>query len=208
MINLFAIILCGFLLGSIPAGRIVAKLWGGVDITSCGSGNPGATNVYRVLGWKPALPVALVDVAKGYVAAVFLIQMQWMPLPVTEPVVRIIAGFSAVAGHVWSLFSHFRGGKGVLTALGMICGLMPLAAAICLGVWVIVFSISRYVSLGSLVAALVLPVVVGVQTFGMAGDIPIEFFALSCVISVLVIITHRSNIRRLIAGSENRFGKS
>ena len=66
MINLLAIILCGFLLGSIPAGRIIAKLWGGVDITGHGSGNPGATNVYRVLGWKPALPVALVDVAKGY----------------------------------------------------------------------------------------------------------------------------------------------
>jgi glycerol-3-phosphate acyltransferase PlsY len=185
----------GYLAGSIPASYIVARL-GGVDLRAVGSGNIGATNLYRAMGWKGAVPAGLFDVAKGAVP-VMLAQRyaspEWFAL---------VVGLSAVLGHVFSPFLGFKGGKGVATAAGVFTAIMPWSVLVALGVFLLVVKVSGYVSLGSILAAgalLAATPLVYPGNFLMIGG--------AAAIFLFILVTHRENVKRLLAGTENRFGR-
>jgi glycerol-3-phosphate acyltransferase PlsY len=204
--NLFSLIV-GYLLGSVPFGLLSARLKG-VDIRKEGSGNIGATNVWRVCGWRYGLPVFILDALKG-VAAVWFgkwAMVQWPDSAGTYA--AIIGAFACIIGHSFPVWLKFKGGKGVATSLGVMLGLMPLATLIVFALWAVIFKLSGYVSLASIIAAAVLPTLVAIGNFTgwpMAYGWPAFAFAL--LAGVLVIVRHRSNIQRLLAGTESSFRK-
>jgi glycerol-3-phosphate acyltransferase PlsY len=165
MYNLSIVILLSYLIGSIPTSIIASKLARGFDIRHHGSGNAGGTNVWRVLGWKIGLSVMVFDMLKGAVASYYVPQIFWsnaLPFNNLTPfqdvtIVRIICGVAAILGHIWTLFAGFKGGKGVATGAGMLLGLAPVEFAIAIAVFGAVLGISRYVSLGSMCAAVAFP---------------------------------------------------
>ena len=186
--------LASYLLGATPTSYIAGRLGRGIDLREHGSRNLGATNVYRILGWAYAIPVAIIDVAKGAIPVVLF--GRWANGPAWLPVTL---GGAAVVGHMFSPYVRFRGGKGVATAAGVFLALAPLAFAIALPVWGLCLWITGFVSLSSIVAALTFPVWVRLT----AGGGP-TFWA-SVVLALLIVVAHRPNIKRLIAGTENRF---
>jgi acyl phosphate:glycerol-3-phosphate acyltransferase len=213
MLPILIIAILSYLVGSIPTSIIVAKLRKGIDIRQYGSGNAGGTNVIRVLGWKTGVFVILVDMAKGLFATMTIARLMQGPIPFDNAtpfddftVVQIIAGCAAILGHIWTLFAGFKGGKGIATAGGMLIGIAPVEVGISFGVFLIVFLISHYVSLGSLSAAVAFPLTMffreNVFLVDIEGYRTLIYFSMA--ISLLIIYTHRSNIRRLIRGTENR----
>jgi len=187
-------ILASYLLGATPTSYIAGRLGRGIDLREHGSRNLGATNVYRILGWAYAIPVALIDVAKGAIPVALF--GRWANGPAWLPVTL---GGAAVVGHMFSPYVRFRGGKGVATAAGVFIALAPLAFAIALPVWGLCLWITGFVSLSSIVAALTFPVWVRLTT----GAGP-TFWA-SVVLALLIVFAHHANIGRLLAGTENRF---
>ncbi len=186
-----------YLLGAIPTSYWVVRAARGQDLRTMGSGNLGATNLYRQLGWKFAVPVGLFDALKGAIpVAVF---GPWAGLDVLA---SIGLGLLAVVGHVWSIFVGFRGGKGVATGGGIVLGVAPFAFVGALVAWILVVKFTGYVSLGSIVSAALLPLLIWL--FNPADRIAVLPIA---ALALLVIWFHRANIRRLLAGTENRFGK-
>ncbi|MFQ5629227.1 MAG: glycerol-3-phosphate 1-O-acyltransferase PlsY [bacterium] len=206
-LNFAIIAFTGYLLGSFPTAIIMGKALQGIDIREHGSGNAGGTNVFRVLGWKPGVAVIVIDMLKGLAATVFAAKIALTDLPFEPIYLQLIAGCSAIIGHIWTVFAGFQGGKGVGTAAGMIFGLFPIAASICLAIFLIIAFSTRYVSLASITAAVALPIILFSlsRLFAMAPPPPL--FVLSILLAVLIVYTHRSNIKRLINGTENRFGK-
>ena len=211
------IVIAAYLFGSIPFGFIVSKSQG-IDIREHGSKNIGATNVWRVLGKKWGLLTFGFDVGKG-LAAVLVgkwIAAHWaihVPLPHGHERIQffppdfagIAAAMGCILGHNFPVWLRFKGGKGVATTLGVIFGMMPLAAVLTFAIWGVVFKVSRYVSLASLIAAVALPVVVvALLFFGGLHGWGNFYFAVAA--ALLVIRRHRDNIKRLLAGTENRFG--
>jgi glycerol-3-phosphate acyltransferase PlsY len=193
----------GYFLAGIPFGVIVARKLYGVDITALGSGNTGATNVFRSLGWRPALVVAVLDVAKGAVpalAARFLLYDPTWSMSARDLFV-IAAGAAAMAGHIYSPYFRFRGGKGVATAAGGILVLMPEAFVGLVLIFVLLVLTVRIVSVASILSALAFPALIWVIYHGQ--DRPV-LFAFAGVAIVLIIWSHRSNIGRLIRGEEPR----
>lgn len=194
-------ILIAYLFGSIPTAVWVGKAWYGVDVREHGSKNAGATNTFRVLGKKPGVVVLLVDIAKGILAT---LAPRILPIEgveasdVTNAVV--FAALAAVIGHVLPLFAGFKGGKGVATSLGVIIGVHPATAGICLLAFLVIFIASKFVSLGAICAALLFPAVL-VFVFKEESPVLIGF---ACVLSAAVIFAHRKNIKRLLAGNENK----
>lgn len=186
------LIISAYLLGSIPFGVLVARSKG-IDIMSVGSGNVGATNVYRTLGWGPGLLVFLLDVAKGAIPAAI---SHWL---LADKPFAFLVGIFAVVGHGFSPWLKFRGGKGIATGLGALLGSSPLVACSVLGVFVLVLAISRFVSLASIVAAGSL---IG---FGVLFHDPTPMIAGYGLLFVFVVAKHISNIQRLIAGTERKF---
>jgi glycerol-3-phosphate acyltransferase PlsY len=208
LVSLLLIILIGYFVGSFPTSLITGKVLRGIDIRDYGSGNAGGTNVFRVLGWKPGIFVMAVDVLKGFVVTYFVSRLRLAgAVPLELVVIELLAGFSAVFGHIWTVFAGFRGGKGVGTAGGMMIALFPLAALICFVIFLTVTLISRYVSLGSIVAAVLLPVVLIGLNLIFGYEVPRILFFFSLFAAALIVFTHRGNIRRLINGTENRFGR-
>lgn len=198
-------IAAGYLLGSIPTAYIFGKLIKGIDVRNHGSGNVGATNVVRTVGLIPGIAVFILDMLKGLAAATILPRYIQDFLAFGEPVnglVFILAGTAAIGGHIFPVFLRFKGGKGVSTTAGVVAGIAPVILAICLGVWAIVFSIWKYVSLASIAAAIVLPILA--VAFGKGIDIVI----FTAAVSMLGIFSHRSNIKRLIQGTETSIVKS
>lgn len=216
LINIFLTLLLSYLLGSIPTGVIVSKLFFGFDIREKGSGNMGSTNAFRVLGWKWGLIVQVIDIAKG-LAAVSVIGRYFgshtvlfgFDLIHDVTIFKIIAGISAVAGHIWSFWVGFRGGKGVNTATGILIGLIPLDVAAAAVLFILAVIFSGYISLGSIIAAVTVPssLIVRYNLFGMniEGYEILLYFTL--FVMLLVVYTHRSNIKRLMKGDENKFKK-
>lgn len=190
------LLLASYLLGAIPTSYQVGKWARGIDLRREGSGNLGATNAFRVLGWRLALPVLLVDILKGFVPAYLF--PRWLELGTGW---ALAFGAAAIVGHVFSIYMGFRGGKGVATSGGVFLALAPLAALIAIGVWGVVVALTRIVSIASLVAAVVVPPVVWLTQGG--GPV----FWLSLGLMVFVIYAHRANIRRLARGEEHRFGQ-
>ena len=184
-----------YLLGAVPTSFVAGKLGRGIDLRAHGSKNLGATNVFRTLGWKYAIPVALVDVAKGAVPVALF--GAWSGLGAAW---AAAFGATAVVGHVFSPFVGFRGGKGVATAAGMFIALAPLAVAIALPVWGLSLWLTGYVSVSSLVAAALFPLWARLTR----PDAPSTLWA-SVALALLIVFSHRANIRRLAAGTEHRF---
>ena len=192
-----AALVASYLLGAFPTSYLAGRLFRGIDLRQHGSKNLGATNVYRIMGWRYAIPVGLVDVAKGAAPVLVL-----GPAVSTAPWFPLLCGVVAVFGHVFSVFVGFKGGKGVATSAGVVLGLAPLAVVICLALWALVVWLSGYVSLGSVVATGVFPALVWFLYPARRDGIWL-FVALAAGI----IWMHRANLRRLVAGTENRFGR-
>lgn len=212
MLSLISIMILSYLAGSIPTSIILSGLLRGIDIRDCGSGNAGGTNAVRILGWKIGAVVILVDVGKGVLATLLISQLRIDPLPpfltLTPGMVQIIAGTCAVIGHIWTVFARFRGGKGVGTGAGMLFSLYPAAGLICLAVFAGVFSILRIVSVGSMAAAISLPIVILVMKGLMNYPVSNELLYFSIFAAVLIVYTHRSNIKRLLKGEEKPFKRT
>jgi glycerol-3-phosphate acyltransferase PlsY len=213
----FRLILIGiasYLVGSFPTAVIISKRFFGFDIRTKGSGNMGSTNAFRLLGWKWGLTVQVVDILKGLIAVLFISHlMEGRALPFTNrtpfedyTVVKLIAGASAVLGHIFSVFVGFKGGKGVNTAAGMLIGIAPVEVAIAAGVFCIAVILSGYISLGSILAAVIIPSAMAFRynVFGaeINGYHTLIWFSIS--VSLLVIYMHRGNIRRLLEGTERK----
>jgi glycerol-3-phosphate acyltransferase PlsY len=188
-------------LGSLPFSVMVGRVFYRIDVREHGSGNAGATNTWRVLGWKAGLPVLLLDIGKGF-AATYLPHLYGSLAADTEALlwIRIGCGLAAASGHIFPVFAGFRGGKAVATLLGVILGLMPMAATGSLTVFILIFLVFRMVSLGSILAAISLPFMS--LLMHPTGRLPLLVF--STLITILVILTHRRNIQRIISGDESR----
>ena len=204
MVGIVLVVVLSYLVGSIPTSVIIGRLFFGKDPRELGSGNAGGANAFRVFGWKGGVPTVIVDVGKGVVATLLISRI---PVPPSLPLelVRIAAGCSAVIGHIWTVFAGFRGGKGVGTAAGMVASLYPLALLVSLGIFGIVLVVGGIVSVASLTAAALFPfVLLAMNATGIVKVSPILFW-FSIPMALLLIFTHRANVRRLIAGKENRF---
>jgi glycerol-3-phosphate acyltransferase PlsY len=192
-----------YLLGSIPTGFLVARAKG-VDIRTVGSGNIGATNSFRVLGTGAGIFVLLADALKGYAACTWLVSLAWNFFPIApghvEPL-QIIAGICAVLGHNYTCWLKFKGGKGIATTAGVFLALAPWALLVAFVVFILALLLTRYVSLGSILAAVALPITVWIMTpHNMVLGI------VTTALGVMAIVKHRGNIKRLLAGTENRIG--
>ena len=207
MLSLIFIIVFSYLLGSLPLGIIVSKLWKGIDIREHGSKNPGATNVYRVIGPIPALIVLVLDIGKGLVATLWLGRIS-IGQPFLNPVSLIIlAGIAVILGHVFPVFVGFKGGKGVATGLGVLISLAPVETIIALLLFLIIVGITRYVSLGSLSSATFILLALIFEKYYLHKPISPVLLIMVLVIAIFIFYTHRSNIKRLLNGTENKFGR-
>ena len=203
---MIGVVVLSYIIGSIPTSIILSKFLKGIDIRDFGSGNAGGTNVLRTLGWGPGLLVIFVDVAKGWVAAYYIARLGYENGFLSPMLVQIIAGVSAVLGHVYTVFARFKGGKGVGTAAGMLLAIYPVALIFCLIVFVIVVFTSKFVSLASMLAAITLPVSLYLlEVYGGMSTTPVQFY-FALFVMLFILYTHRSNIQRLLKGEENRFG--
>ncbi|MDD8018913.1 MAG: glycerol-3-phosphate 1-O-acyltransferase PlsY [Bacteroidota bacterium] len=215
MENLALVLVLSYLVGSIPTSIIATKIAAAGDIRKFGSGNAGGTNVLRMLGWKIGVAVILFDLIKGVAASYYIPQIFWDPNPLPfnnatpfadYTVVQILCGIAAVFGHIWTLFASFKGGKGVATGAGMILGLAPVEFSVAIGIFAVAFLLSRYVSLGSILASMAIPLTMIVRenlfNVEIRGYHTLVYFAAG--ISLLIIFTHRENIRRLREGTENK----
>ena len=188
-----------YLLGSIPSGYLAGRWLAGIDIREHGSGSTGATNVLRHVGKTPALIVFLVDVFKGSAAVLVAKQLLggdahgWL----------VAAGLLALAGHIWPIWLKGKGGKAVATGLGMLLGLLPAVGLASLGIFLLVLSFSRIVSLSSVVAALALPALIWIAGYSQTT----AYMGLGVLAALLVVWRHRGNIKRLLAGTEPKIGK-
>jgi len=187
----FVLSVSSYLLGSVPTGYLLGSVTG-VDIRASGSGNIGATNVARTLGWKKGVLTLAVDVAKGFIPTFVALQLD------LGIAVAAVAGLAAFLGHLYPIFLRFRGGKGIATALGVFLGTMPLAAVILVVVFLAVVGMSRRVSLGSVTAAVLSPVIPWLL------DYPLPVVWVNLIIGFFAVVRHRENFRRLIDGTEAR----
>lgn len=195
MITGVLLLIAAYLIGAIPTSYIIGRVFHGLDLRQHGSGNLGATNAFRILGWKAATPIFIVDILKGFLPTF------WFPRIDGEAAFGWVLAYGAAAiiGHVYSVYVGFRGGKGVATGAGVFLALAPLAVLAGLVVWGSLVFFTGYVSLGSVAAAAVLPIVVALT------GAPVPVLALSVVLATFVIWAHRANIRRLLRGEEHRF---
>jgi acyl phosphate:glycerol-3-phosphate acyltransferase len=190
-----------YLLGSIPFGLILVRVVRGEDVRLSGSGNIGATNVARTGGAKLGVTTLILDALKGYAAVAFAIEVSHREPAIDAGLAAALAALCAILGHVFPVWLKFRGGKGVATAVGAFLGLAPRAVLVVLAIFLIIVAISRYVSLGSVVASAVFPILAYVLYRGTStiADLLVMFAA-----SLLIILKHKANIRRLLNGTENR----
>jgi acyl phosphate:glycerol-3-phosphate acyltransferase len=210
MMSSVLVVILAYLVGAIPTAIIVGKLLRGIDIRQHGSGNAGGTNVFRVLGWKPGLFVMLMDAFKGFVAAYWVPRLAFSTAVMPNETLQLLCGMAAIVGHIWTVFAGFHGGKGVGTAAGMLLALYPLVVPICLAVFALVLALTRIVSISSILAAVSFPVVLSLfryVCYERVPTVPTVFYYFSFFAATLIIFTHRSNIKRLLNGTENKFGK-
>jgi acyl phosphate:glycerol-3-phosphate acyltransferase len=208
MLDLLVIIAASYLLGSFPTGIIAGKLSGGIDIRARGSGNTGATNSFRVLGWKAGSIVALVDMAKGYVAVAFIARLSiFQSPPMPDSVLFIAATLSSVLGHIKPVFAGFKGGKGFGTAAGAITAAYPALAPLCLGVFMLVLFLTGYVAVCAAVTTFALPFfyLLATRFFGVAWD-PVILGFFVCAF-LLVFFTMRKKLILYVAGKAELFTK-
>lgn len=213
IIKMISLMIIAYVIGSFPTGVIISKKFFGFDIRTKGSGNMGSTNVMRILGTKWGILVQVIDLLKGFIA-VFLLadiignnwQMFGQDSFLSLPILEISVGISAIAGHIWSCFVGFKGGKGINTLAGMLIAIMPIEFGIGIFVFALTVGISGYVSLGSILGTTVIPLVLFMRynlfEVNIKGYFTLIYFSIGIVL--LVYFTHRSNIVRLIKGTENK----
>jgi len=190
-----------YLIGSIPSSVWIGKIFYGIDVREYGSGNAGSTNTFRVLGAKAGVPVFLIDLLKGFLAAKLIVFFDYY-FPGTKDYInfQILFGLCAVVGHIFPIYVGFRGGKGVATLLGLVFAVAPASALIAFGIFSISLLITRYVSLSSLIAGISFPILV---IFVFQTTLT-SLMVFSVVVSILVLLTHQKNIERLIRKEESK----
>lgn len=199
MLFIILSILASYLLGSIPTSYIFGMALKGIDIRKYGSGNVGATNVFRTVGKAPGIIVLFLDGLKGFAAVALAAGFFYNPkAPINIEWFCIISALTAVAGHNWTIFLNFKGGKGVATSTGALTALMHQVAAACFAVWLVVFLITRTVSAASIIASIALPI------FAWVFNSPVELKLLSVTLCFVSIYKHIPNIKRLLKGEEKR----
>ncbi|MHC1707818.1 MAG: glycerol-3-phosphate 1-O-acyltransferase PlsY [Bacteroidales bacterium] len=202
IINIVSSVILAYLIGSIPSSVWIGRYFYGIDVRKQGSGNAGATNAMRILGLKAGLPVLIADIAKGFLSvqmAVLFGAGLMSPEGITQ--LKILLAIVTTIGHIFPVYVGFRGGKGVATLVGVILALLPASLLIAVGVFVLVFVISQYVSLASITAALAFPFIV-FFVFQVREQSLILF---AIMVALFVPLTHHRNIRRLLYGNENKF---
>ncbi len=213
MISLLTVIVICYLIGGIPSSLWYGKGVHGVDIREHGSGNAGATNTFRILGWKAGTLVLLFDFGKGLICTLFISQLAYYvgsgPVSLyanwdTHSMVLILSGVAAVVGHMFPIYAKFSGGKGAATACGMLYGIEPLSISITLAIFLIVMFSTHYVSLASITGAFVYPFSQLILRYGLDWYIDGSIIIFSSVIALAIIIKHKGNISRLMKGTENR----
>ncbi len=214
MINMAIVVLLSYIVGSIPTSVMFSQWRHGFDIRTKGSGNAGGTNVFRVLGWKSGLFVTAIDVSKGVIATVFVARLFWDPtLPFYNrtpfddfTIIQMICGAAAIVGHVWTMFAGFKGGKGIATTAGMLIGIAPTEFAVSALVFAVVFLSFRYVSLGSICAAVAFPVSLIIRHNILSDEIHSykTLVLFSVGVALLLVYSHRANIKRLLDGTESK----
>lgn len=206
MISVALKIIISYLLGSI-SGSMVLGRFRGVDIRTMGSGNAGGTNAFRTQGIKFAVGVFIIDIGKGFVSTFFIpgivIPLLSADLIVPLDLLIVLCGMAAVVGHVYPLYYGFKGGKGAGAAMGMVFATAPLTMLTAIGIWLIILLLTGYVGLGTMIAAASIPI------FSIIFDVNNQYFLLSTsILAAFIIYAHRSNIQRIINGTENRFEKA
>lgn len=198
---IISVFIAAYLLGSIPTAVWIGRAVYNIDVREHGSGNAGATNTFRVLGKKAAIPVVLIDIAKAYAASSLVFLLHDLT-PGSGPYIyiQIGLGLTAVLGHIYPVFAGFRGGKGIASLFGMILAIHAPAALICLAIFVLVLLVTHYVSLGSMLAAFAYPLMAWL-IFTPVNQVLVIFGILVCL---LVFYTHRKNISRLLTGTESK----
>ena len=209
MIELLILLLISYITGSFPTSIVMTRVIKNIDIREHGSGNAGATNVFRVLGWKYAIFVLAFDILKGWLPTAVYATIIFQQLPVPDQgLVQILCGFAAVIGHIFPIFSGFKGGKGVGSLIGVLLALYPLVFPLCLLIGVAVITTTGYVSLGSISAAIALPIIILIlPKLGLISP-NLSLIVFSLLVPWLIIFTHRTNISRIRNGTENRFEKA
>jgi len=201
------VFILAYLIGSLPSAVWIGKWFHNIDVREHGSGNAGATNVIRVLGWKTGIPVLLIDVAKGALATLLPVYFKLAePDSALLTNFQIIAGVTAIAGHIFPVFAGFRGGKGVATIFGVLLALHPLLTLSCMAVFLAVLLITGIVSVSSMIAGISFPVFL----FVLFDSPSVVFRVFSILVAIALVITHRKNIGRLMRGEEKKlfkFGK-
>ncbi|MCE9539458.1 MAG: glycerol-3-phosphate 1-O-acyltransferase PlsY [Bacteroidetes bacterium] len=193
-------LLGAYLLGSIPTAVWIGKYFYKIDVREYGSGNAGATNVFRVLGKKAGIPVLLIDVLKGFVAVSLANSSDYIVGSNQFINLQLVLGIASLVGHIFPIFASFRGGKGIATLLGIILAILPFAAFISIGIFIIVLLVSSYVSLSSMTAAVAFPIIV---ILGFKTTTP-SLIIFSILIAIMVLITHQKNIERLLRREESK----
>lgn len=190
-------LVASYVLGSLPTSYLAAKYGAGIDLREVGSKSLGATNVYRILGWRYAIPVGVIDMAKGAIPVLL-----FAPRAGTAAWIPLATGTAAVLGHVFSAFVRFRGGKGVATAAGVVVALQPAALGLAAIVWVGVLLGTRIVSVASIASAVAFPL-----TVWIVDRDNVWVLGAGSALALFIVFTHRSNLRRLLDGTEHRFGR-
>lgn len=200
-VEIIAACISAYLLGSVPSAVWIGKAFHKIDVREHGSGNAGATNTIRVLGWKTGIPVLLIDLAKGWTATMLPVFFNIAPQGSIALVnMQIAAGLIAILGHVFPLFAGFRGGKGVATVFGALLAIHPLLTISCIGIFLLVFLATGIVSVASMIAGLGFPVML----IFFYGTDSILFRIFSVFVAIALLVTHRKNIGRLMRGEEKR----
>jgi len=197
-------LLLSYLLGSVATAVWAGKIFHGIDVREHGSGNAGATNVIRVLGWKTGIPVLIIDVLKGCLAAMLPAIFNLAdPHSALLTNLQILAGMSAILGHIFPVFAGFRGGKGVATIFGTLLAINPLLTISCFGVFLLIFLITGYVSVSSMSAGIAFPIFL----FSFFNTPSVFFKVFSILVAIALILTHKKNISRLLKGEETKLFK-
>ena len=210
MAILILLIIVSYIVGSFPTSMIIGRVNQGIDIREHGSGNAGATNAFRIMGWKSGLVAVTVDILKGWAPPALLTPLLFeLQIILDLGVVQILSGFAAVLGHTYTIFGGFKGGKGVATLGGMLIALFPTVFPFCLAIAVLTIVLTGYVSLASMLASASLPIFLFILPPFLSTDpAPLSLMVFSLLVPWFITFTHRSNIQKLRSGEENRFDKA
>ncbi len=207
VLGIVVVAVLSYLLGSVPFSIITGRLWKGIDIREYGSRNAGVTNVYRVVGALPAAVVLILDAAKGAAAVLLLTQISFAPIHMNPIDLKLLAGILAIVGHVFPIFANFKGGKGIATGLGALVSIIPVEVGLALALFVLIVAATRYVSLGSLCAASLVLVALLIEKYYLGREVPATLLIAIFLLTAFIFFNHRSNIKRLLRGNENRLGR-